>query len=44
MRDLQHETILLRLGQRIGALKLNRVLRGEDGEIRRKRGTFRDQW
>ena len=36
-RDLEHEAVFLRLGQRIGALVLDRVLRREDGKVRRKR-------
>ena len=36
-RDLEHEAVFLRLGQRIGAFVFHRILRGEDGEVRRKR-------
>jgi len=31
--DLEHETILLRLGERIRALVLDGILRGEDREV-----------
>ena len=30
--NLEQETVELRLGQRVGALEIDRVLRGEDGE------------
>ena len=36
-RNLQQEAVQLRLGQRIGALELDGVLGGEDGEVGRQR-------
>ena len=35
--DLEQEPVVLRFGQRIGSFVLDRVLRGEDGEVRRER-------
>ena len=35
--DLEHEPVFLRFRQRVGAFVFDRVLRGEDGEVRRQR-------
>ena len=39
--DLEHEPVDLRLGQRIGALLLDRVLRGQHEERLRQRDACR---
>ena len=36
-RDLEHEAVFLRFRERIGTFVFNRVLRREDGEVRRQR-------